>query len=286
MSSILSAAAASLPIFIYFFQSVVCLAQPRSGNGTAVTPAVRVKVEGEVVRDGVEEEVLGPLRVWHIVFIVGVVISIAVTICCCCVEWRLPRTRQEIEETYRRRQLNQKYLHQLERTPDFILRNNNNDNNNSGNNDSSNTSSNIYGEDNNIIVDRTRAHRHQHQQEQEHHHHPHPHQHQQPSRVSHHSQQDQQRQTRHPNYIQSHHHNHHQHQNNAHTAAAVDTSSSPGNAARGVAVTEASGRLDRVPKSHMVGVKTPFQLSALTALQKHRQGQGRNQPQQQQQQQR
>nr|KAG5698770.1 hypothetical protein BaRGS_032189 [Batillaria attramentaria] len=73
-------------------------------------------------RDGVEEEVLGPLRIWHIVFIVGLVLIIVMTIVCCCVDFRIPRTRQEIDEAYKKRRMNEKYLYQLERTPDDLAR--------------------------------------------------------------------------------------------------------------------------------------------------------------------
>ncbi|XP_025095228.1 uncharacterized protein LOC112564555 [Pomacea canaliculata] len=88
-------------------------------NTTIKSPESSV---AETEREGIEKEVLGPLRIWHIVFIVGSVILVVLTVVCCCMEIRIPRTRTEIEENYHKRRLNEKYLHQLERTPDVILR--------------------------------------------------------------------------------------------------------------------------------------------------------------------
>ncbi|ESO98135.1 hypothetical protein LOTGIDRAFT_174311 [Lottia gigantea] len=72
----------------------------------------------------VETEVLGPLRVWHLVFIVGTVLIIVMVIVCCCFDFRMPRTRQEIEESYKKRLVNAKYLDYLEKLPEGVPKNN------------------------------------------------------------------------------------------------------------------------------------------------------------------
>ncbi|XP_076439407.1 uncharacterized protein LOC143278650 [Babylonia areolata] len=222
---------------------------------TVSDPGVGEVGDGE--REGIEREVLGPLRIWHIVFLISLLFVVALTIFCCCVEWRIPRTRQEIDETYQRRKLNQKYLHQLERNPDQILRNNNNNNTTTNSNDDS------YSFDDEFDnINRLRATRRQQQQQQQPNNNSHNHRH-------HHQDPRQHRQTNNHNQ---------QHQQRNHTTAPATTSAS-GASRGGVAVTEASARLARLAKSQVCGVRTPFQTSALTALQKHKQAQRQSQQQ-------
>ncbi|KAK6166450.1 hypothetical protein SNE40_023138 [Patella caerulea] len=72
----------------------------------------------------IESVVLGPLRVWHIVFIVCTVLIVIMVIVCCCFDFRIPRTRQEIEESYNKRLANAKYLNYLEKSPPGLVKNN------------------------------------------------------------------------------------------------------------------------------------------------------------------
>ncbi|XP_059168206.1 uncharacterized protein LOC131950170 [Physella acuta] len=74
-------------------------------------------------RPAIEKEILGPLRVWHIIGIVVTVLLIAVVIGCCCYhDFRVPRTRQEIKANHEKRMMNKKYLFVLERRPDDLLK--------------------------------------------------------------------------------------------------------------------------------------------------------------------
>ncbi|XP_069983697.1 uncharacterized protein [Penaeus vannamei] len=60
-----------------------------------------------------EEEVWGSFRRWHILVLTGLT-GLAVTMFFCCVfKCRVPRTKQEIEADYIRRQLAQKFHRQL-----------------------------------------------------------------------------------------------------------------------------------------------------------------------------
>ncbi|KAK7485911.1 hypothetical protein BaRGS_00022906 [Batillaria attramentaria] len=87
-----------------------------SGQGADDVSSVERK------RDGVEEERCRfPPSSADLILLA---IPIVVTIVCCCVDFRIPRTRQEIDEAYKKRRMNEKYLYQLERTPDVVLRQN------------------------------------------------------------------------------------------------------------------------------------------------------------------
>ncbi|XP_013089914.2 uncharacterized protein LOC106073812 isoform X1 [Biomphalaria glabrata] len=70
---------------------------------------------------GIEKQVLGPLRVWHIVAIVCTVVLTGLVIFCYCYDYRIPRSRTEIEENHKKRQMNKKYLFLLEKRPDDVL---------------------------------------------------------------------------------------------------------------------------------------------------------------------
>ncbi|CAG5116744.1 unnamed protein product, partial [Candidula unifasciata] len=79
-----------------------------------------VTISGAVKR-GIETEVLGPLRIWHIIGISLTILSSAVFMLCCCCNFRVPRTRQQIEENYLKRKINKRYLHLLERNPEKLI---------------------------------------------------------------------------------------------------------------------------------------------------------------------
>ncbi|KAH9525358.1 hypothetical protein Btru_001151 [Bulinus truncatus] len=83
------------------------------------TTTVQSSTGGET--SGIEKQILGPLRVWHIVAIVCTVVLTGLVIFCYCYDYRIPRSRAEIEENHRKRQMNKKYLFILERRPDDLL---------------------------------------------------------------------------------------------------------------------------------------------------------------------
>ncbi|KAK7110768.1 TPR-containing protein DDB_G0280363-like [Littorina saxatilis] len=229
------------------------------GDESGVNDVSKVRAGGG---EGMEEEVLGPLRIWHIVFLVALVVLIAVTVVCCCVECRIPRTRQEIEEAYRQRQMNRKYLRQLERTPETILSRTDTETTDDQNEESSD-------HDHDRVV---RKHPPQTQ--------PHPGQQNQRhtnniATTSHqrHDTGQEPRQQRH------HHHNNHPHHHQQQRQQTHSQQQADATANVGVAVTESSARLSRLPKSQMFGVHTPFSLGAITAMQKQKQSQRQQQQQ-------
>ncbi|XP_021366957.1 uncharacterized protein LOC110459157 isoform X2 [Mizuhopecten yessoensis] len=57
----------------------------------------------------IETIVIGPLKIWHLSGIGLFLIFVIVVVVCCRMDVRVPRTRQSIENTYRRRKLHDKY---------------------------------------------------------------------------------------------------------------------------------------------------------------------------------
>ncbi|RUS69852.1 hypothetical protein EGW08_022382 [Elysia chlorotica] len=72
---------------------------------------------------GIEEEIVGPFRTWHIIFIAILACVTIIVVICWCHPVRVPRTRQEIEENYKKRVINRNYLRLLERNPDKVVKN-------------------------------------------------------------------------------------------------------------------------------------------------------------------
>ncbi|XP_071102069.1 uncharacterized protein [Haliotis cracherodii] len=71
----------------------------------------------------IETKVLGPLRVWHLVFAIASFLLTITTVVCCCCDFRIPRTRQEIEESYKKRVDNSNYIKYLDQLPQNVLKN-------------------------------------------------------------------------------------------------------------------------------------------------------------------
>ncbi|XP_065212752.1 transmembrane inner ear expressed protein-like [Planococcus citri] len=63
-------------------------------------------------------KIIGDLLVWHILSIICGLISIKLIWLCCCVSFRIPRTKQEIEADYVRKQIAKKFRKQLNSIPD------------------------------------------------------------------------------------------------------------------------------------------------------------------------
>ncbi|KAL9924142.1 transmembrane inner ear expressed protein [Glossina fuscipes] len=61
-----------------------------------------------------ETVTIGGFRVWHIIaFCLGIVLSIIIMVCCC-IRFRIPRTKQEIEADYQRKQITKKFHEKLQ----------------------------------------------------------------------------------------------------------------------------------------------------------------------------
>ncbi|TMW54255.1 hypothetical protein DOY81_000678 [Sarcophaga bullata] len=61
-----------------------------------------------------ESTTIGDFRVWHIIaFCVGILLSIVIMVCCC-IRFRIPRTKQEIEADYQRKQITKKFREKLQ----------------------------------------------------------------------------------------------------------------------------------------------------------------------------
>ncbi|XP_012162340.1 transmembrane inner ear expressed protein [Ceratitis capitata] len=57
---------------------------------------------------------IGGFRVWHIIAIcLGISLSILIMVCCC-IRFRIPRTKQEIEADYQRKQITKKFREKLQ----------------------------------------------------------------------------------------------------------------------------------------------------------------------------
>ncbi|XP_050321650.1 transmembrane inner ear expressed protein [Bactrocera neohumeralis] len=61
-----------------------------------------------------ETVTIGGFRVWHIIAIcLGISLSILIMVCCC-IRFRIPRTKQEIEADYQRKQITKKFREKLQ----------------------------------------------------------------------------------------------------------------------------------------------------------------------------
>uniref|UniRef100_T1H562 Transmembrane inner ear expressed protein n=1 Tax=Megaselia scalaris TaxID=36166 RepID=T1H562_MEGSC len=61
----------------------------------------------------IEQELFENFRVWHVMAIVlGTALAFVILGCCCC-RFRIPRTKQEIEADYKRKQLAKKFREKL-----------------------------------------------------------------------------------------------------------------------------------------------------------------------------
>ncbi|KOC63952.1 Transmembrane inner ear expressed protein [Habropoda laboriosa] len=83
---------------------------PCSPNEIAIQP-------GDCVEGGVEEwledEALPGFRVWQLA---GIILSILLSVLiglCCCIRFRIPRTKQEIEADYIRKKITKTFRHEL-----------------------------------------------------------------------------------------------------------------------------------------------------------------------------
>ncbi|XP_053958764.1 transmembrane inner ear expressed protein isoform X2 [Anastrepha ludens] len=61
-----------------------------------------------------ETVTIGGFRAWHIIAIcLGISLSILIMVCCC-IRFRIPRTKQEIEADYQRKQITKKFREKLQ----------------------------------------------------------------------------------------------------------------------------------------------------------------------------
>ncbi|KAK3790513.1 hypothetical protein RRG08_060562 [Elysia crispata] len=95
-------------------ETLKCLAQEIVTEGDISTPLHTDR--------GIEEEIVGPFRIWHIIFLAILICITIIVVICWCHPVRIPRTRQEIEENYKKRVINRNYLRLLERNPDKVVK--------------------------------------------------------------------------------------------------------------------------------------------------------------------
>ncbi|BFF94881.1 transmembrane inner ear expressed protein [Drosophila madeirensis] len=61
-----------------------------------------------------ETVTIGGFRVWHIIAaVLGILMGIMIMVCCC-IRFRIPRTKQEIEADYQRKQITKKFREKLQ----------------------------------------------------------------------------------------------------------------------------------------------------------------------------
>ncbi|XP_053611091.1 transmembrane inner ear expressed protein [Plodia interpunctella] len=65
-----------------------------------------------------EKQVIGGLRLWQLVFLCLAAAATLIVMVCCCFRFRIPRTKQQIEADYKRRQIASKFRQQLETIQD------------------------------------------------------------------------------------------------------------------------------------------------------------------------
>lgn len=72
---------------------------------------------GDCVEEGVEEwledEAYAGFRVWHLVALVMSGLLVVTIALCCCVRFRVPRTKQEIEANYIRKKITRHFAKEL-----------------------------------------------------------------------------------------------------------------------------------------------------------------------------
>ncbi|XP_022173376.1 transmembrane inner ear expressed protein isoform X2 [Myzus persicae] len=67
----------------------------------------------KVDEEWLESQLYNGYRVWHIIFFIMTVFFTLVVFMCCCVRFRIPRTKQEIEADFVRRKIATKFCKQL-----------------------------------------------------------------------------------------------------------------------------------------------------------------------------
>ncbi|XP_041982370.1 transmembrane inner ear expressed protein [Aricia agestis] len=77
----------------------------------------------DVIKNSEEPEwlerlVIGKLRLWQIMFLCLAGLTTLIVMVCCCFRFRIPRTKQQIEADYKRRQITSKFRQQLETIQD------------------------------------------------------------------------------------------------------------------------------------------------------------------------
>ncbi|XP_028029362.1 uncharacterized protein LOC114242419 [Bombyx mandarina] len=65
-----------------------------------------------------ENNIVGGLRVWQLIFLCLAGVTGITVIVCCCFRFRIPRTKQQIEADYQRRKITSKFRQQLETIQD------------------------------------------------------------------------------------------------------------------------------------------------------------------------
>ncbi|KAL1122059.1 hypothetical protein AAG570_003465 [Ranatra chinensis] len=61
-----------------------------------------------------EKPSLGGFRLWHLIFMVIASLLVTAICLCCCIRFRIPRTKQEIEADYVRKRITRKFQKQLQ----------------------------------------------------------------------------------------------------------------------------------------------------------------------------
>ncbi|KAI8042577.1 transmembrane inner ear expressed protein isoform X1 [Drosophila gunungcola] len=61
-----------------------------------------------------EKEAIAGFRVWHIIAAVLGILMLIMIMVCCCIRFRIPRTKQEIEADYQRKQITKKFREKLQ----------------------------------------------------------------------------------------------------------------------------------------------------------------------------
>ncbi|XP_014226063.1 transmembrane inner ear expressed protein [Trichogramma pretiosum] len=88
---------------------------PCPENGTQATGELCAEQEHE--NEWLENEVVG-MRLWQLVGIVLSILLAIVIMICCCVRFRIPRTKQEIEADYIRKKLTKSFRRELAKISD------------------------------------------------------------------------------------------------------------------------------------------------------------------------
>ncbi|XP_063238341.1 uncharacterized protein LOC134539920 [Bacillus rossius redtenbacheri] len=72
--------------------------------------------DGAVVvqADWLEQPLVGGFRTWHIMFLSFASLLALVVLLCCCLRFRIPRTKQEIEADYVRKKIARRFQKQLQ----------------------------------------------------------------------------------------------------------------------------------------------------------------------------
>lgn len=85
---------------------------PCSPNEVAISPGDCV---GEGVEEWLEDETLAGFRVWQLAGIVLSIILAIIIALCCCIRFRIPRTKQDIEADYIRKRITKNFRKELDK---------------------------------------------------------------------------------------------------------------------------------------------------------------------------